>query len=112
MNLSHGGLVHGLFGQNRSIDGEIDAFPEVGPGALTCPESDDESLATQPGDDRDLVEGDDPASDAAAFDAAFCNNHMVSTEYRRHLRIQSMKVWVLLVAISAIFITTAAVIIG
>lgn len=39
------------------------------------------------------------------------NNHMVSTEYRRHLRIQSMKVWVLLVAISAIFITTAAVII-
>ena len=39
------------------------------------------------------------------------NNHMVSTEYRRHLRIQSMKVWVFLVAISAIFITTAAVII-
>lgn len=39
------------------------------------------------------------------------NNHMVSTEYRRHLRIQAMKVWVFLVAISAIFITTAAVII-
>lgn len=49
LNLSHGGFVHGPFGQIRWIDGEIDAFTEVGPGALTFPEADYESLATQLG---------------------------------------------------------------
>lgn len=40
------------------------------------------------------------------------NHHMVSGEYRRHLRIQTLKVWIFLLALAAIFTTTAIIIIN
>lgn len=49
LNLKSGRLVHGPFGQVRWLDGEIDAYNEVGPGAIAYPEADYESLATQLG---------------------------------------------------------------
>ena len=49
LNFRNAGFVHGPFGQIRWLDGEIDAYTEVGPGALAIPETDYESLATQLG---------------------------------------------------------------
>jgi len=40
------------------------------------------------------------------------NNHMVSGEYRRHLRIQTLKVWIFLLALAAIFTITAVTILN
>jgi len=40
------------------------------------------------------------------------NNHMVYGEYRRHLRIQALKVWIFLFALAAIFTTTAVTILN
>jgi hypothetical protein len=49
LNLKTAGLVHGPFGQVRWLDGNIDAYTEVGPGALAFPSTDYKSLATQLG---------------------------------------------------------------
>jgi len=40
------------------------------------------------------------------------NSHLVSGEYRRHLRIQALKVWIFLLALAAIFTTTAILILN
>lgn len=49
INLTHGQVVHGPFGQLRWLDGEIDAYQELGLGGGFVPEQDYESLATQLG---------------------------------------------------------------
>jgi len=49
LNFRNAGLVHGPYGQIRWLDGEIDAYTEIGPGAAAFPEVDYESLATQLG---------------------------------------------------------------
>ena len=40
------------------------------------------------------------------------NNHMVYGEYRRHLRIQALKVWIFLFALATIFAITAVTILN
>lgn len=49
LNMRAGQLIHGPYVQLRWLDGTIDGYTEVGPGAAVFPESDYESLATQLG---------------------------------------------------------------
>jgi hypothetical protein len=49
LNIQTGQWVHGPLAQVRWVDGEIDSYTEIGPGALVFPEADYESLATQLG---------------------------------------------------------------
>ena len=46
INLGSGSVVHGPYAGLRWIDGSIDSYSEVGPGAVTYPEQDIESLAS------------------------------------------------------------------
>jgi len=49
LNFHHVGLVHGPYGLLRWIDGDTDAYTEIGPGALTYPSVSYKSLATDLG---------------------------------------------------------------
>jgi uncharacterized protein YhjY with autotransporter beta-barrel domain len=49
LNFRSGSLVHGPYASLRWLDGTIDSYTEVGPGAGLFPESDFESLATNLG---------------------------------------------------------------
>lgn len=49
LNLRNSGLIHGPYAQLRWLDGDIDGYTESGPGSVTYPDTDYESLATQLG---------------------------------------------------------------
>ncbi len=49
LNFHNAGLVHGPYALLRWIDGDIDAYTEIGPGALVYPGVDYKSLATNLG---------------------------------------------------------------